>query len=324
MDIEYLQTLRYKLQKRFRRLNSARWEVYHQTLKHFWQSLRNEPVCAAAVSGLLARVPSAPNTAKRITEGEGLLGQDELEAAAIGYLVIAHCVESDDGMCEANVAGAYSHESKYEANQKYFTELFVEPVYEYIDEQLDDRGAILGLLRKFKEKAEWFQRELLFNLWDTQQERGEKRLALHLFEYLHDQGLRFYIEPTSASGEADMVISQEGTDRLIADAKVFHPDKGKGKSYIAAGFGQLYRYCVDFNEPIGYLIIFNTSPYDLKLALRDEALGASFARHNNKTIFFILIDIFPHQFSASKRGRLRSHELSEKELVESVESGHTA
>jgi hypothetical protein len=263
-------------------------------------------------------VPEAASTAKKIVdEKQNLLGESEVETAAIAVCLIRHCLETEIQMPEAEIADLYSpHETLHEDRLKCFTEIFVEPLYEYIDEQLDDAGAVLGLLRKFKQKSEWFQRRYLYEAWASDTIRGEKRLALQLYEYLHDQGLDFLIEPTSASGEADMVSAQEGADRLIADAKVFNPERSKGTTYIAKGFNQLYSYCVDFNSPVGYLIIFKTTPDDLRLVLPEQSYGTPFAVLNNKTIFFIIIDIFPHDESASKRGRVHGYELTEQNLFE--------
>jgi len=45
---------------------------------------------------------------------------------------------------------------------------------------------------------------------------------------------------------------------------------------------------------------------------------------NNKTIFFVVVDIFEHGVPASKRGPLKSVDITGKELVQSVETeqGH--
>lgn len=81
-----------------------------------------------------------------------------------------------------------------------------------------------------------------------------------MYEYLHGCGMEFYIEPTSASGEADMIsLQSDSQDPLIADAKVFNPERSHGKAYVIKGVHQLYRYACDYNEAVGYLIIFNTS-----------------------------------------------------------------
>jgi hypothetical protein len=88
--------------------------------------------------------------------------------------------------------------------------------------------------------------------------------------------------------------------------------------YLAQGVKQLYAYCVDFNESVGYLVIFKTSPDDLKLALDDQRHGTPFIIFNNKTVFFVVIDIYPHQEPASKRGTLRAIEISSQDLIEII------
>jgi hypothetical protein len=106
---------------------------------------------------------------------------------------------------------------------------------------------------------------------------------------------------------------------LAADAKIFHPGRDTGKSYIAKGFGQVYRYTVDFNEPFGYLVIYQFSEHDLRFSLPDKAQSTTFVVHNNKTIFLLTIDIFPHEQSASKRGALKPVEITEADLIQTAE-----
>ena len=135
-----------------------------------------------------------------------------------------------------------------------------------------------------------------------------------LYEYLYDQGIYFSIEPTSASGEADAVLSQSGEEPLIADVKIFNPNKGKSKDYIAKGFRQVYDYTLDYNEPIGYLVIFKTSEEELKFSLPHSSHSTPFVEHNNKTIYFIVIDIHSYDTTASKRGKLKFIEFTEADL----------
>ena len=68
-----------------------------------------------------------------------------------------------------------------------------------------------------------------------------------------------------------MVSVQVGDERLIADAKVFGPETGKG--YIGQGFRQVYQYTCDYNQAIGYLVIFNTSEKQLNFLLPATAGG---------------------------------------------------
>lgn len=320
MNAEYIQNLRYKLQKRVRRLMSTDYQVFHFSLKQFWGFLKSRPIFIDILEDLERRCPSSGAEARKIVlELQGRVFGNELENAAVSHLVVKQCVESDDPQIEINVGGAYGKEGKYNDWLERFRSLFLESLYEYLDEQLDDQRAILALLRRYKHKCEWFQRQHLFDLWDKDTTRGEKHLALHLYEYLHDQGLDFMIEPSSASGEVDLISAQKSDDPLIADAKIFNPDKGKTKSYIAKGFNQIYSYMLDFNEPFGYLIIYNTSKKDLRFALTNQTQSTPFAVHNNKTIFIVTIDICPNKDSASRRGPLTTVEITEDYLIRIIE-----
>lgn len=317
MNAEHIQNLRYKLQKRVRRLNSSEYQVFHYLLKQFWGFLKSYPIFVGILEDLEHRCPSAEDKAKEIVENRKvIIAENELEDAAISYFVIKKCVESNDDTMEFMLGGIYdSHSSHSNDMLSYFKSLFLEPLYEYLDEQIDDQMVILALLKRYKHKCEWFQRDYLFNLWEGNTEKGEKLLASHLYEYLHDQGLDFIIEPSSASGEIDLIADQKSDDPLLADAKIFNPDKSKGKSYIANGFKQVYTYTQDYNEPFGYLVIYKTSGRDLKFNLSKQMQSTPFLLHNNKTIFLITIDIFPHKTSASKRGILEPVEITEKDLI---------
>jgi hypothetical protein len=267
---------------------------------------------------LQKRKPEADESAQKILDGQPLIFDEEILVASVCLSVIQKCVKSDDQMIEVSVGRKYTHESKFDYHLDTFRQLFLEPIYEYIDEQLDDQRTVLGLLLKYKRKCEWFQRRMLYDIWNTETRSGEKSLAWHLYEFLFDQGLDILIEPSSASGEVDLISMQHHDDALIADAKIFNPEKSKGLDYIAKGFNQIYLYTLDYNKPSGYLVIFNTSEKNLKFALNSESSFFQYIQHNNKTIFLMVIDIYPHETTASKRGKLQCIEICEDDLVKTI------
>lgn len=314
MDELYIQNLRYKLQKRVRKLNSTGHMLFHLQLKQFWGFLHSYSAFIGILDDLEHRCPSMEEDARKIfDEQQGMVGDTELESAALSYFVIKKCVESSMKTPELNVAKLYGMVKEYDGTLENFKDIFLETLYEYIDEHLDDQRAILALLRRYKQKCEWFQGDRLFKIWEDDTRRGEKNLALHLYEYLHDQGLQFMIEPWSISGAVDLIAAQDTDDPLIADAKVF--TSGKGKSDVAKWFNQIYIYTRDYNKPFGYLIIFMTCEEDLKFSLTNQTQSTPFVIHNNKTIFLITIDICRYETTASERGKLRAIEVTEKDLV---------
>lgn len=317
MDREYIQNLRYKLQKRARRLNSSEHQVFHFVLKQFWGFLQDQPLLLGILESLEAQSQLVESDVNRIFEpGDAMVFDSELENAVACYLVVKRCVESDNNHAEISVAHNYCNESKYNEILETFKDIFIEPLYDYLDEHLDDSNLLLSLLVKYKHKCEWFQRDSLLSIWKSDTRRGEKRLAMHLYEHLYDQGINFSIEPASASGEVDAVSSQQGEDPLVADVKIFNPEKSKGKSYIAKGFRQVYDYTLDYNEPVGYLLIFKTCEEELKFSLPNSTHSTPFIKHNSKTIFFLVIDIHAYEETASQRGKLKYIEFTEDDLAD--------
>jgi hypothetical protein len=144
---------------------------------------------------------------------------------------------------------------------------------------------------------------------------------MRLYEFLFIEGVEIHIEPWSASGEADMVSSQQGPERLIADAKVFDADAAKSKRHILQGFRQIYQYTADYNEAIGYLIIFNTSNKQLRFGVPGSAAPLPRVVLNHKTIFFLVIELYPHEETASQRPQPDVVEISEDEILGEVRSG---
>ncbi|MDZ7779531.1 MAG: hypothetical protein U5R14_06260 [Gemmatimonadota bacterium] len=65
-------------------------------------------------------------------------------------------------------------------------------------------------------------------------------------------------------------------------------------------------------------MVFKTSEADLGLAVSDTVSGLPVLSHNNKSLFILVIDIFPHSTTASQRGRLEVREITETDLLELV------
>lgn len=312
MNSEHLQRLRYKLQKRVRRVHSSELSSYHTNLNMLWLFLHKHSVFVGMLDDLRIRFPETKSKAAALSREFVYFGDTEDEHAALAYCVISDCVHNEDHLIESQLGLLYNRgaRERTEAQATFFS-VFVEPLYEYVDEHLDDQRAILSLLRRYKHKCEWFQRQHLQQLVKD----GERKLALHLYEYLFDQGLEFSIEPKSASGEADLIAAQNSADPLIADAKIFDPVKSKDKSYILRGFKQIYTYTLDYNEPFGYLVIFSNSSRDLVFPSAAIEQSTPLFTVNNKTIFIVVIDVFDHPSSASKRGKLDPIEVTEAELT---------
>jgi hypothetical protein len=308
-----LQDLRYKLQKRVQRIRSVDANMLNLELVRFFNYFDSNLTLRATAAELHSQFPSIGGEFDAAFRTNNIIeGSTEGENAALGMLVLRKVAVPNDPHVFMRYVETFT---TLEECLDRFRERFLDPFYEYIDEHIEDRNIVLTELVRFKHLAEWFRRERLWDRWNSDSRTREKGLALALYEFLYEQGIDFHIEPTSASGEADMVSAQHSQNPLVADVKVFDPASGHGSSYIKRGFHQVFRYLHDFNQPIGYLIVFKGSEKQLEVTTaRDSSDIVPHVTLGDKTIFLIQIDIFPHEEPASRRPIPERQVISEEEL----------
>lgn len=310
MDSAYLQRIRFQLQKRFRRLNSCDSMLFHSTLIQTWNHLQEQSLTAGILADMDARSAAYADELVALTSGRELAEfTTEAEQTAFVFRVVQHCarqpLDPHGRGPELHIGRAVSNERGVDELLNKFREMFLEPFYEYLDESLDKQAAVLSLLVKYRRKVEWFEREALASVAVS----GERKLAKHLYAYLFDQGLDFSIEPQSVSGEADLVASD-----LVLDAKVFDGSR-RGKEYLAAGVHQVHTYCRDFNQEVGYLVVYKTCAETIDFAFSEGGQLAPFLKVGGKTIYIFVIDVCDYEASASKRGALHAHAIDESFLI---------
>ncbi len=310
------ENLREKLHTRKSELDVANHEIFHEKLKRFWGFLQDHSVFVGIVQDLDCRRPDARRKASSIVNNnERIEFKDELDEAAVACKVIHLCAQSPLDQPALSVGRRYGGGTHNDDALERFREVILEPFIRHIDEQLDYQHSASALLIRYKHKCEWFNRSKLFTLWKDNTQKGETLLKTDLYEYLFDQGVEIQIEPSSASGEVDFLKDQIGEDLFLAEVKIFNPSKSKGKPYIISGFQQLYRYLEERNELFGYLVIYNTSENDLSFKLSNLSQLVPFVTYNNKIIFILTINISSEVKSASKRGKLKTTEITEEELI---------
>jgi hypothetical protein len=313
MDPQIIQNIRYKLQKRIRKLNSVDVEMFVPALRQFWVFFDGSKILSGIIEPLVSQFPELVDDVERISKGECLVGKTEEEAAALGYLFLRRIANNSNEIAFFQISRDYGPTSDLNQALETTRDVFLEPFYEFVDESLDDQKAMLALLFRYKHRCEWFHRDRLWKMIQEDSRRAEKLLALDLYEYLHDQGMNFTIEPSSITGEIDLIAAQGTNDPLLADTKIFDASD-RGKAYIRKGFNQIYTYTQQYNEPFGYLIIFKIVETELRFALPTTG-NIPMVIHNHKSIFLITIDIYPNPKPVSQRNPIAAVEITEDELV---------
>ena len=321
MYSETITLLCQKLDRRIRRLVNVPESHAHAGFKQFWRFFSKEPLLV----GILAQVGHehadvVPQVERLLAadSGEGPLFEDEEKHAAFCYYLMQKTVERDDPSKWLRIARQYDRHPNWIS---IVVNVVVHPLVQYLQEQLDSQRATLAILRRYRKKCEWFSRERLIKVAGQDTAKAESLLKLDLYEYLHDQGIiNFVVEPKTASGETDLLLQQQGENPVVAEAKIFSPGEGPGKSkgisHLASGLNQVYQAARDHEAACGYLAIYNMDERDLVVDVAAHEGFLPYIEHNHKPFYLLVIDLVPHEKPASKRGKLKPVVIREAQLVQ--------
>jgi hypothetical protein len=95
MDSDYIQHIRYKLQKRLKRLNSADFQAFHWILIQTWGFLQENEVTKSILDDIENRFPQIAAEADKTLSGQPQVGASEGENDAICYWVVKKCATSE-------------------------------------------------------------------------------------------------------------------------------------------------------------------------------------------------------------------------------------
>ena len=312
----YLRNLRVKLQERRNRLYKNGYRTYPSELEYFLQFLDCNPYTRSLLSALVAS--SSVDFDKWVEDHSGW-GEFEFPTSEEGRAKVCYGItrKCNDGNWDKWLR-TFSSENRYDDQLRDFTEAVVDPLVNFLHDQIDDAGNVLYLIERFKLRAEWFDRDELYNLYQDQTSIGESNLDRELRASLFQGGIDYpFSQPLSPSGKADVVALLESDDPLVLEVKVFDPERGRSKRQLQQGFHQVLRYADDYNQSVGYLVVFNCSGRQLVIS-SEESSEAEFPPRINyagRTVFVISIDLCPDTISASKERPTSRQVVSFKDLV---------
>ena len=319
MTRDVLQDLRFRLQRRVRRLASSGGPHYHAALSQLWLFCQGNVTLAALLDELEQEFPEVEEAAIKITETrQAASGTTYRADAALCLAVIRRCLEYETPQGSIDLEVFIGGHGNFDDAAEAFHERYVEPLFEYVDERIDESRLTLALLLRYRTRCELFHRDRLRLACEEDPQRGEDRLTRDLFEYLFTAGREIQWEPRSASGRVDLIESQSGEDRLVAEAKVFNPQRGLDAAHVRQGFTQIRAYMRDHDSVFGYLVVFQTGDTDLDFAVETTASGTPFIQHDNRTTFVITIDLREHKTTASKRKKPKVSEITSAQLIQTL------
>jgi hypothetical protein len=352
MDQQLVQRTRYLLQARFRRIRNAEAGHFELVCQQVFHWLENHPILGPAIQYLDSIPGEHHKEIERVLKEDGLAGSryyalirgkdyrqenepdfkgytpKTFEEHASAWLEVKRAAIQKPDLGFYCVLAVYVTQEEYSSfggpkGQSEALEVIQDTVAHdlcvYLDERLGGINAVNGILRKYKQYAEWFRKSQLRRIaMEYNGKEGERALALHLQQYVFDQGIEFSIEPTSASGEIDLVLRDASGQYILTDAKYVKPGATPSEitRNIAEGFNQVARYCNDYNQPEGFLTIFVNDDVAILIDLEQNS-GFRYFKVGSHIIYYIEINIAERP-SASKSGKARQISISANELIEHI------
>lgn len=312
--------LRAQLQKRKEKFDTVRYDDFVGEVTLLLDFLRANSYTAALMALIDANQTITFDQWWREAEAIGKLSMpsSEIGRAKICLGILMDCIEGESSHMHFHWGYRLGHDEGEDGTPAFLGTTVVEPIISYLQDRVNETGNVLYLLQRFKTRVEWFRREDLHAGYVTDTRHGEKRLDRALREFLFDGGIDFPLsQPESPAGQADIVASLGSDDPLVLEVKVFDPGRGRNKSHIRQGFHQVLKYANDYNESVGYLVVFNCSPGLLSFQPGDGKQSDIPPRvvHGGKTFFLIVIDIGVDRASASKESPASRADISLEELT---------
>lgn len=355
MDQKLIQRTRYMLQTRFSRIRTSEIGNFEKVCQQVLSWLEEHPIFSGIIDDLDNLKGEHQEEIQRILEYEGsrasryyylaIRGDDpkENEPKFVGYtptnekehasacLQLLRAAIAKPDLEFYLLLAIYYTQQPYDRVQfrdvvgvtedafRIIQESVSRDVYAYLDEQLDGINAINGLLYKYKQYVEWFHQDHLRSIAELgyEGEMGERALALHLQQYIFNQGVEFTIEPTSSSGEVDLLLRTMSGDYTIIDAKYIKSNSDITRK-IAEGFNQVSRYCSDYNQQQGFLAVFVNDDILIQVELEQNDTY-QYLEVGDFIIYYVEINI-ANRPSASKSGRARQHKILATQLMSEMEN----
>ena len=325
MDRRVQQNIRELLDSRIAHVTNSEQAFWGENIKLFVHFVETHPVLKSIIDSLFAGLPGFNRQLLDDEDNYQLDTKTFEESVAISYLALRKISQNHWNAIPIAMelltekSGGIHFGQPDQPTVPAFNQEFLEKLYRFLQEKIEDQAIVIELLINFKQRSEWFTRQYLNKLSKGESRKAENLLAQELYLYLYDAGVDISIEPSSPRGKIDLIAAQKNSNRkLFADAKIFDAES-HNKRYLLTGFRQIYTYCQQYNENIGYLVIFKLTDRDLDFALPETTYNLPSLTYNNKTIAFLTIDIHSYEKPVSQREPLRAISITQENLIQIIE-----
>ena len=314
--------LRTDLQEWKHRLYKTPHSQLGYQLKFFFNNLESSKQLQGLLNEAILQNPLDEETLERLTNNRYrqpvMDFNSESEHASYCYQFLNYFIQKVGNYNLHNYPLFIS--SNFDGTKSKIIENYISPIIYFLHDKLDKSNSIIYLLEKYKKRTEWFTKQELFEKYNEAKKSYEQIFEDDLRLFLFDQGIDYpFSTPSSTSGRVDIVGQIETNDPLIIEVKIFDSNKGYKKNRVKGGFAQIVKYANDYVKDVGYLVIFN---------LDNAELHFNFSKKNNvfppaiqfqNKVFYMVVINLAIQESASKTGQLKEIEITDDELIKSLD-----
>ncbi|MCZ2268629.1 MAG: McrC family protein [Ignavibacteriales bacterium] len=341
MDEQLIQRSRYVLHARAKRVKTCPEYLFPSASLHWLTWLNSHPILKYNLEYLnnlsfetkdkFLASKQAMLDGKEIDRGFVYLAKNNDEHAAICLFIVSEIAQFTGEMNQDKIWSSLANYAtllnnswvhKVEDVIELLRDVAIDGLFEYLDEQLDSRNILYGLLLKYKQRSEWFYRERLRSYADIGLEgySGERALAVDLQEYIFNQGVEFSVEPKSKVGRPDLILVAPEGKKVVVETKYIRKDSSRASvvNLLKSAFHQVFVYCQMYNEPDGFLVIFMNDNKRISMDL-EQIDGLGYFKIGGKIIYPILITITDEDW-ASKLGEATELNISKDELKTEIKS----
>lgn len=331
MDDSFNQQLRSlkRHQKTIR--NAKQYQTLHFAVKRLVNLINSDVVLRGIIDELEGKTEDIENVRKAahilIGSDEGHRSdefENEFQFLLRSYFVLEICSGGNTGIEHKAAEPLCKEPSNEEERYEKFELILVDPVIDYLVDELDAQKYVLSSLIKYKQKIEWFNKTKLQKIIGEEKKKTktnnkiENILNIGIYEYLHDKGVEFYLEAISAESRSrvDLIGAQGSNPQLLLDGKYLE-NSSQAKSQICDAFGQVFKYTQQYNRQFGYVICFKNIANNISFDFPKSGYIIPSVVFEEKTIFFIVVDIFydggtPSQRNKSKDIIIRIDDILQK------------
>lgn len=319
--MRYERDLQVRLRSQYRRLFKGDYHTYKREAGYFRTFITASPVLWALIESInkeAADLDADQWLAEKFTWQTYDIPETEVSRAKLAWRLVERLASGETDVLQFATSMPHGKGDGIDTNIRYMTEKLVEPLVDFLEERIGTESNVLYILEKLKRRIEWFDKEELYDAYQKDTKHGEDTYDTYVRKFLFDQGIDYPLsQPSSASGEADIVSGLDGEDPLVEETKLYDGEN-YNIAYVGKGFNQAVQYAQDYGKTTAHLIVINLSEHNLQLPSdEDVKIWPHRIQSGGVTVYMVAIRARPLP-SASKRGKQPVKAVDREDLVNDV------